>query len=93
MTSNGMKMSDRYRHMRHGWSWGTTDSGEWLTILGSHHRAPVLAPTPEDAVRNTYYDQPWMEGRGILARVTEVYHPGVSGGRAYRIHEIHNQEA
>lgn len=67
---------------RRGYAWGMTDGGEWLTIAGSAWRAPVLAETPEAAVRD---DDPWTN---TLALVEERWHPGVSGdGRAYKILE------
>ena len=70
---------------RSGWAWGTTDSGEWLTILGSHWAPGVLVPTAEEAIRPVVADAEWNAGRFFLAYVSEVYHPGVSSGRAYRI--------
>lgn len=72
---------------RQGWAWGTTGAGEWLTILGSHWERPALAATAEEAVRPEAYDAPWFAGEHapILAHVTEVWHPGVESGRAYRI--------
>lgn len=72
---------------RQGWAWGTTDGGQWLTILGSHYERPVLTATAGEAVRPAAYNAPWFadERAPILAYVVEVWHPGVASGRAYRI--------
>lgn len=70
---------------REGWSWGTTDSGEWLTILGSHWSSPTLYDTAEEATlaKPVALDQPWNADRAVLAYVRETYHPGVTSGQAY----------
>lgn len=72
---------------RLGYSAGTTDSGEWLTILGSHHAAPTLYATEAEARDAIPADLgPWLADRMVVKLVREVYHPGVTGsGRAYRI--------
>lgn len=70
---------------RQGWSWGSVEGPEWMMILGSHWAAPVLAATPEEAVKHEAWDQPWNADRAALAHVTEVFHPDVASGRAYRI--------
>ena len=71
--------------VREGWAYGTTDSGDWLTILGSHWKAPDLALEAGGAIRP---DVEWIQDRLILARVRETWHPGVASGRAYRILEV-----
>lgn len=73
---------------REGWAWGTTDGGEWLTILGSHWASPTLADTAGDAVLPEAAAAPWLRDRMVLAHVSEVWHPGVASGRAYRINRI-----
>ncbi len=73
---------------REGWAWGMTDSGEWLTILGSAWDTPPLAPTADQAQRPPALDAEWRRDRATLARVREMWHPGVSGsGLAYLIIE------
>ena len=70
-----------------GWAWGEIiGEGEWLTVLGSHYRAPVLHSTP-DAARAASVDAPgWCQA--VVARVRMVYHGGVASGRAFRILEL-----
>jgi len=74
--------------VRKGWAWGTTDGGEWLTILGSHWSAPLLADTAAEAALPEAASAPWLRDRMVLAHVTETWHPGVASGRAYRINQI-----
>lgn len=70
---------------REGWSWGTADGPEWLTILGSHWGSPILAATADEAIKPEALNAEWNTDRAALAHVTEVYHPGVASGRAYRV--------
>lgn len=74
---------------REGYSAGTTDSGEWLTILGSYHAAPVLYATMAEARAAIPANlHPSLAERMVVKLVREVYHPGVTGsGHAYRIIE------
>jgi hypothetical protein len=71
---------------RSGWAYGEAEGGEWLTIYGSAHTAPVLYPSRE-AAAGALAASP-LAGRGLtVAHVTEVRHPGMTGPRpyAYRI--------
>lgn len=77
---------------RSGWAYGDRgESGgkpsEWLTILGSALRTPVLHATQSEAERAL--DEAGMRRAKhmniVVAHVTEVRHGGVSGGYAYRI--------
>lgn len=68
-----------------GYSWGTAEGGEWLTILGSHWAPPVLTDHPEEAKRP-------HPSANVLARVERCYHPGVASGRAFRILHIERTE-
>lgn len=76
---------------RSGWAYGDhEEGGEWLTILGSAHRTPMLHATR--AAAEAALDEAGIRHathmRIRVARVTEVAHGGVSSGYAYRIHEI-----
>lgn len=53
---------------RKGWTWGTTDHGEWLSIAGSYHACPHLAETPESA---TPYPANIVNTEPVLALVEE----------------------
>lgn len=81
---------------RSGWAYGDRlvsepgEPSEWLTILGSAYRRPVLYATQDEAERA-------LDGAGIryavhmnivVVHVTEVAHGGVSGGYAYRISAV-----
>jgi hypothetical protein len=73
---------------RTGWAYGTTSSGQWLTIPGSAYKRPVLHPAREDAetalAASPLAGNPHMHL--TVAHVTEVEHGGVTvTGLAYRI--------
>jgi hypothetical protein len=75
--------------MRSGWAYGEfIGSEDWLTILGSAHKAPVLYPERDLAERAL--DESGLRNAArmhlVVAHVTEVPHGGVSGrGYAYRV--------
>lgn len=52
--------------------------GKWLTVFGSYYGSPEFHESAELAAGSA------KRGDSV-AYVTEVYHGGVSGGRAYRI--------
>lgn len=68
-----------------GYAWGSTSGGKWLTIAGSHWRAPALTETPEQAQRP-------YPAADTLARVERWTHPGVESGRAFKILDIVRQD-
>ena len=79
---------------RSGWAYGDRmesdgKPSEWLTIIGSAIEIPKLYDTQEQAERAL--DSTRLRSAKhmniVVAHVTEVWHPGVSSGYAYRITE------
>jgi hypothetical protein len=81
--------------VRSGWAYGElVGSDDWLTIMGSAHRRPVLHATVAEAetalAGEAYRDSPHLDL--VVRHVTEVPHGGVSGGWAYRVTTITDEE-
>ena len=73
---------------RSGWTYGERipETSEWLTVLGSAYRAPVLYGTQAEAQAALDAFGPAPHMRLVVAHVTERPDGRVSGrGYAYRI--------